>query len=939
MEKTYNFRDFEEKIHALWDDAQVFRPEYHDKDAHSPLQEQKPPFVVVMPPPNVTGVLHMGHALNNSIQDILLRYYRMQGHRALWVPGSDHAGIATQQVVERQLAKEGKHRNDIGREAFIERTWKVAHTNKKKIIQQLRSLGISCDWSRECFTLDDSLSTAVREVFVQLYEKGLIYRSSYLVNWSVGAGTALSDDEVEYKEVQGKLYWITYPYVEGEGGITVATTRPETMFGDTAIAVHPADTRYAAMVGKQVYLPLTDKKIPIIADEHVDAEFGTGALKVTPGHSMDDYEISKRHTIECVNILNLDGSLNEEVPEKYQGISVHKARNIVAQDLAEQGFLQKTQEHVHQVGHCYRTGVPIEPLLSTQWFVRMKTLAKKALDALYNGDIHFYPKHWENTYIHWMKHIRDWCISRQLWWGHRIPVWYDDDSGEMLVSREDPTTLPENQGRNLRQDTDVLDTWFSSWLWPFTVLGWPQKTDELAHFYPTTTLVTAYDIIFFWVARMVMAGLEFTHTVPFKHIFIHGIVRDDKGRKMSKSLGNGIDPLEIISEFGADSLKFTLAFLCKLGGDLPLNKDSFQLGSRFANKVWNASRYLLMNVKDCTIHDCKHISFRSAEQWIVYKLHQAQHNIQRAMKQYRIDDAAHIAYEYFWWDFCDWYIEISKIGLQQKQDTASNTTDESLDNSKHTKHTIETIAEKDRVASFLVWILEENIALLHPFMPFITEEIYQQLKTIHPTQSALLSGKLVHDSLLDSISEKQCSLSYTSDDLSGISAAKQKALEINARNFALLQELVRGVRTLRSEFNLSPKLRIGFHVQVESAEQLQYIQEQRHIIHHLCGADETSIESESASQQGIGIAGRGFVCTVFIAEHIDIQEELINIARKQKKLQNTLAPKKKMLESEQFLSKAKPEYRESIIREVQDIEKQLQNSIHIEQELRTMITK
>ena len=931
MEKTYKFKNFEEKIHALWDNAQVFRFEYYEKSIVSSSKKQEHPFVVVMPPPNVTGVLHMGHALNNSIQDILVRYYRMQRHPVLWVPGSDHAGIATQQVVERQLAKEGKHRQDIGREAFIERTWKVAHTNKQSIMQQLRRLGISCDWNRECFTLDESLSKAVREVFVQLYEKGLIYRSSYLINWSVGAGTALSDDEVEYKELHGKIYWITYPYVEGKGGITVATTRPETMFGDTAIAVNPSDERYISMVGKHVYLPLTDKKIPIIADEHVDIAFGTGALKVTPGHSFDDYEISKRHDIECINILNLDGSLNEEVPKKYQGILVQDARKIVAEDLSKQGFLEKTQEHVHQVGHCYRTGVPIEPLLSTQWFVRMEKLAKKALEVLHNGNIQFHPKHWENTYIHWMKNIRDWCISRQLWWGHRIPVWYDDDTGEMIVSREDPTILPENKGRNLRQDEDVLDTWFSSWLWPFTVFGWPQKTDDMARFYPTTTLVTAYDIIFFWVARMVMAGLEFTHEVPFKHIFIHGLVRDDKGRKMSKSLGNGIDPLEIINEFGVDSLRFTLAFLCKLGRDIPINKDNFQLGSHFANKLWNASRYLLMNIQECTLYDIKHISLCSAEQWIVYKLKKAQNNIQKAMQQYRIDDAAHIVYEYFWWDFCDWYIEISKIGLQQKQNTTVHNQDISSSQNKDTNKN--TIVEKDRIASFLIWILEENLALLHPFMPFITEEIYQQLQNVYKTQYSLLSGKKVTCSLFDNLSEKQCNIQTSLDNVQN---SKQQALEINAQNFSLLQDLVREVRTLRSEFNLSPKLKINFHVWVENTKLLQYLQEQQHIIQYLCGAEAINIEQKNTTKKGIVITGRGFVCNVFVEEHINIQEELLNVERKRKKLQNALAPKKKMLESDQFRAKAKQEYIETITKEVQEFEKQLHSIDTIEKELRGM---
>lgn len=901
MDTRYNFKEFESRINERWQQAGVFRPEYLAK--HHSEKESQNPFVIVIPPPNVTGVLHMGHALNNSIQDLLVRYYRMQGRPALWVPGTDHAGIATQQVVERELASEGTSRQELGREAFLRRTRELAIKNKKKIIQQLNSLGVSCDWSRERFTLDETLSAAVREVFVRLYEKGLVYRSEYLINWSVGAGTALSDDEVEYREVEGTLYWIHYPFAQDEGGITVATTRPETMLGDTAVAVNPHDERYKEVVGKLVSLPLTDRKIPVIADAHVDADFGTGALKVTPGHAVQDYEIFKRHNIECLNILNYDGSLNANVPPQYRGLPVSKARKVIAAALEEGGYLRKTEPHLHQVGHCYRTATPVEPMLSTQWFVRMETLAEKALDALKTGKIRFYPKRWENTYIHWMRNIRDWCISRQLWWGHRIPVWYDDATGEVIVSRDDPSTLEAHRGKKLRQDEDVLDTWFSSWLWPFTVFGWPEKREDASRFYPTSTLVTAYDIIFFWVARMVMAGLEFTHQVPFRDIFIHGLVRDEKGRKMSKSLGNGIDPLAMVEKYGADALKFTLAFLCKLGGDLPVKEENFQLGSRFANKIWNASRYLLLNLQGLAAAPLSHVMYRSAEKWILYRLALAHSRIQEAMAQYRIDDAAHIVYEYFWWDFCDWYIEISKIDIYSNDEQT-----------------------RAGIAAFLIYMLEENLKLLHPFLPFITEELYSHLNKIRGRESALLSGQRLEGCPFDIIPAAQ--LQNPND--------REGELKKNAELFLRLQDLVRGMRTLRSEFSLSPKMSIAFYVQAEEDGFLKYLQTQETILRQLTHAASLNIGSAAAEKKGIGVAGRGFLCTVYIAEHIDIGEEEKNIARKKEKLSKKLEQQKKQLANEAFLQKAKPNYVEKIRAELFENQKHIDSLCQIERDLREL---
>ncbi|MFA6646223.1 MAG: valine--tRNA ligase, partial [Sphaerochaetaceae bacterium] len=587
LEKSYNPKDFEDRIYADWKTNGCFLPK----------EGKSPSFTIVMPPPNVTGILHMGHALNILLQDTIVRYWRMHGRPTLWVPGTDHAGIATQNIVERQLAAKGLTRQELGRERFLEETWKVKERHHAIIANQLEKIGSSCDWSRERFTMDEGLSQAVRESFVTLYERGLIYKGNYLVNYCTHCGTALADDEVEYKNLPGKLYQVTYPYAEGEGSIMVATTRPETMFGDVAVAVNPEDERYKDLLGKSVILPLANKPIPIIADSYVDMEFGTGMVKITPAHDPNDWEIGQRHSLEIVNILNSDGTLNENVPTPYQAMDVLSARAKVVEDLQAGGYLVGVKEHNHDVGHCYRCSSVIEPYLSEQWFVAMRGMADKALAAWRNGEISFYAKRWENTYNHWLENIRPWCISRQLWWGHRIPVWYCSDCNHMMVERNDPTHCTQCGSSHIVQETDVLDTWFSSWLWPFSTLGWPQETDDLKNFFPTSTLVTGYDIIFFWVSRMIMASLEFLGEVPFKDIYITGLVRDKQGRKMSKSLGNGIDPLEVVDLYGADAMKFTLCYMAAQGQDLLIDMESFKLGSRFANKMWNATRFLLMNLE------------------------------------------------------------------------------------------------------------------------------------------------------------------------------------------------------------------------------------------------------------------------------------------------------------------------------------------------------
>ena len=735
LEKAYNPKSFEDRVYKDWEESGSFKP-LSDKN---PLEAAgRPNFTVVIPPPNVTGVLHMGHGLNNTLQDIVVRYHRMKGDNTLWLPGTDHAGIATQNVVERRLKKEGLRRQDLGRDKFLEKTWEVKREHHSIISNQQRRLGNSVDWSRERFTLDEGLSKAVREVFVTLYERNLIYRGNYLVNWCPSCGTALADDEVEHEDTAGAMYHMYYEIADGSsipavtledgtvfpGGnrIEIATTRPETLFGDTAVAVHPDDPRYKALVGKKVRLALTDREIPVVADSYVDRAFGTGVVKITPAHDPNDWEVGKRCGLDILNILNPDGTLNENVPEKYRGLSCKEARKTVVEDLISAGLFKEEEKITHSVGHCYRCHSVVEPYLSTQWFVRMKPMAEKALKAWKEGKIVFYPKKWENTYSHWMENIRDWCISRQLWWGHRIPVWYCQECGKMIVSREDPQNCPDcKAGKDkLQQDPDVLDTWFSSWLWPFSTLGWPEDTADLKTFYPTTALVTAYDIIFFWVSRMIMAGLEFTGKVPFRDINMHGLVRDKQGRKMSKSLGNGLDPLEIIDEYGADALKYTLAFMCAQGQDVLIDKDSFKLGSRFANKIWNASRYILGNLEGRELRAVSRTELKELDLWIINRLNLAAKNTASALESYRYNDAAQTVYEYFWNDFCDWYVEATKLSFKNGDE-----------------------AEKDRAVSVLLNVLEESLRLLHPLLPFVTEEIYRFLP-----ENCVTGGKKKADKLI-----------------------------------------------------------------------------------------------------------------------------------------------------------------------------------------------
>ena len=846
LEKAYNPKDFEDRIYSQWVEKGFFKPA---SDSDSPVHSQKKSnikYTVVIPPPNVTGVLHMGHGLNNTLQDVVVRYHRMKGDDTLWIPGTDHAGIATQNVVERALKKEGKTRNDLGREKFIERTWEVTHDHHDTIVKQQKKLGNSVDWSRERFTYDEGLSKAVRDVFVTLYERGLMYKGQRLVNWCPRCGTALADDEVDHVDTQGAMYHLFYEYADGSGKIEVATTRPETFFGDTAVAVNPDDERYKALVGKTLKLPLTGKEIPIIADSYVDKEFGTGMVKITPAHDPNDWEVGKRHNLEVVNLLNPDGTINDNVPEKYRGLRCDQARKLVIEDLTEAGLFNCEEKMTHSVGHCYRCKTVVEPYLSYQWFVKMKPLAEKALKAWRDGEIVFYPRKWENTYTHWMENIRDWCVSRQIWWGHRIPAWYCE-CGETIVSREDVTKCPKCGSTNVKQDPDVLDTWFSSWLWPFSTLGWPENTQDLANFYPTTALVTAYDIIFFWVSRMIMAGLEFTGKAPFHDIYIHGLVRDKQGRKMSKSLGNGIDPLEIIEQYGADALKFTLSFLCAQGQDILIDNESFKMGSKFCNKVWNASRYILGNLEGRNLIPVKDSDLNELDKWIFTELNKAAKNAREALDSYRYNDAASAVYEYFWYNFCDWYVEATKLSFWHGDDH-----------------------EKDRAVSVLLNVLEESLRLLHPFIPFVTEEIYSKLPRAEIIENRKKAGE---QKIMSNETYSDLLVAAPYPDF----AAGRENADVTAR-FDSLQDIIRSVRGLRNECGVNPadKINLALHIVKGSAAEVS--REKVEMIQLLAGLSKVEFVEEKPAKS-IGTVGTGFEAFILLDENINQEQLLVHFQK------------------------------------------------------------
>ena len=794
LARVYSPADVESKWYSHWEKSGFFR---------GTVNPGKQPYAVVIPPPNITGVLHMGHILNNALQDALVRYKRMTGYEACWIPGTDHAGIATQNVVEKSLAREGKNRHDLGREKFIELVWNWRKQYGGVIIRQLRTLGSSCDWEREKFTMDETLSAAVREVFVRLYEDGLIYRGKYIVNWCPKDHTAISDDEVTYSEQQGKLYYIKYPIddeTEGEGAIgyaTVATTRPETMLGDVAIAVNPNDKRYIRLIGKTAVLPLVNREIPIIADDYVDSSFGTGMVKITPAHDPNDFWIGQRHNLPQVNIFDVSAKLNDQVPEKYRGMDRYEARKLIVADLQAKGLLDRIEDHANSIGRCYRCDTVIEPYLSDQWFVRMKPLAEPALKVVEDGLITFYPDRWVKVYEHWMLNIRDWCISRQLWWGHRIPVWYCVGDSHCtlecknpIVSRTAPERCPHCGSTNLRQDEDVLDTWFSSWLWPFSVHNWPQQEKygtgaDLTYFYPTDTLVTAPEIIFFWVARMIMAGLKFGPTftgshdpaknIPFKSVYFTSIVRDDKGRKMSKSLGNSPEPLDLIKEYGADAVRFTILYLAPIGQDIIYSSDKNELGRNFANKIWNAGRFLLMN-RDQTGEAAKTSDFNLdhcdlADRWILSRFHSTTKEIVSALGSYEMSKVSKTIYDFFWHDYCDWYVEMVKSRLRGDEPAAA----------------------KQAVISRALDIYDGALRLLHPLMPFVTEELWQNIRP-----------RAAHETIMRS------QIFKTDDRLIDKDVEKE---------MTFIQSVIESVRNIRGEMGIPPSREISLIMKLGESRQ------------------------------------------------------------------------------------------------------------------------
>lgn len=694
---TYNPHDFEEKIYKEWIDKKYFEAK---------IDKKKQPFTIVIPPPNITGQLHMGHALNNSIQDTIIRYKRMQGFSALWLPGTDHASIATEVKIVDKMKEEGLSKDDVGRDGFLERAWAWKEQYGGRIVEQLKRLGSSCDWSREAFTMDDKCSSAVKHVFVNLYNKGLIYKGDRIINWCPSCCTALSDAEVEYEESDGFLWHIRYPYADGSGEIIVATTRPETMLGDIAVAVNPKDERYSASVGKQLILPLCDKLIPIIADNYVESDFGSGAVKITPAHDPNDFEVGARHNLEVIRVMNDDGTMNE-LAGKYAGMDRLEARKAIVSDLETQGYMVKIEPYKHNVGECYRCKSIVEPIVSKQWFVKMKPLAKPAIDAVKRKKVEIMPENFSKIYFNWMENIKDWCISRQLWWGHRIPAFYCKHCGNMMVSEHEITQCDKCGNTEIYQDEDVLDTWFSSALWPFSTLGYPQKTDDLNYFYPTSLLVTAYDIIFFWVARMIFSGIEHMGEPPFPEVLIHGIVRDKFGKKMSKSLGNGIDPLEVIDEYGADSLRLSLLMGISVGGDTRYFEEKVIGCRNFLNKVWNASRFVIMNCEGIKIKEIGMFRLTHADKWILSKLNNVVKTAAKCMDKYDLGLACTKIHEFVLNDFCDWYIELSKVELNSGN-----------------------ALRRDNTASVLMYVLKNMLKLLHPFAPFITEEIYSNLKGV-----------------------------------------------------------------------------------------------------------------------------------------------------------------------------------------------------------------
>lgn len=822
MAKTYDPSLVEGKWYRYWEENGFF---------HDQVEKGKPAFSIVMPPPNVTGALHLGHAMDGTIQDILTRYKRMRGFNTLWLPGTDHAGIATQAKVEGQLAQEGTNRHELGRGKFLERVWEWKKQYGGRITQQLRRLGSSCDWERERFTMDEGCSRAVREAFVDLYNKGLIYRGNYIINWCPKCHTTISDIEVEHVDHEGNLYHLRYPVKDSDQGLIVATTRPETMLGDTAVAVHPDDERYKHLVGKTLILPLVDREIPIIADEYVDREFGTGAVKITPAHDPNDFEVGLRHHLPQITVLDNEAKMNENAG-KYRGMDRYDARKAVVNDLKTAGVLVKIEVHAHAVGECYRCSSVIEPMVSKQWFVKMEPLAEPALDVVRDGRLEFVPDRFDKIYLGWMENIRDWCISRQLWWGHRIPVWYCEDCGKEICAKETPTTCPAcGAGADrLKQDPDVLDTWFSSGLWPFSTMGWPNKTPELEQFYPTTVLVTGRDIIFFWVARMIFMALEFMKEVPFPKVMIHGLVLDAQGRKMSKSLGNGVDPIEVIEQYGADTLRFMLITGNTPGNDLRFHPERLEATRNFSNKIWNASRFVLLNLADYSEGPRGELTL--ADRWILSRYASTIENTTQALENFDLGEAGRLLYEFIWSEFCDWYIELTKPRLYNKEEVSA-------------RHTAQSV---------LLEVLQGTLKLLHPYMPFLTEEIWHNL----PSQNESIMMQAWPQ----------------------VPEYKDTAAE---RNMTLLMEVIKSVRNIRAEMKVAPGQKVEIILLAPDPVQFAVLEDGKADILKLAGGAKVDLFDHLAEKpsQSAGAVLEGVEVYLPIKGLMDLDKE---IARLEKEL-------------------------------------------------------
>jgi len=851
MSKTYCAAEIEERLYDWWESEGFFRPIENPDMA---------PFVISMPPPNVTGILHLGHAITTAVEDALIRYHRLKGDPTLWVPGSDHAGIATQNVVERELAKDDLTRHDLGREKFVERTWEWKHVYHKRISEQQRRLGGSCDWERERFTLDEGLSRAVREAFVRLYEDDLIYRGAYLVNWCPRCGTAISDLEVEHEDKASHLWYVRYWTEDGARSITVATTRPETILGDTAVAVHPEDERYADVVGMKVRLPAVDRLIPIVADEAVDREFGTGAVKVTPAHDPTDYEIGRRHRLASIDVMNADMTMNAHAGP-YEGLDRFECRKRLVEDLSRQDDLVKIEDHNHSVGHCQRCATIVEPRISTQWFVRVAPLAEPALEAVRDGRIRIVPERFEKIYANWMENIRDWCISRQLWWGHRIPVWYCDACGAEICGREDPTSCPECGSSTIRQDEDVLDTWFSSGLWPFSTLGWPDETPDLARYYPTTVMETGYDIIFFWVARMIMLGMRMTGEVPFSTVYLHGLVRNEKGKKISKSMVDAwrYDPLVIIDEYGQDALRFTLLTGSTPGNDMKLAPSRVEANRNFCNKIWQASRFVLANLGDAPDRYAADgqpldpaVFGDPSDRWIISRFHQVVGEATRLFEAFQLGEAGRQVYEFLWGEYCDWYIEMSKPRLRAGD------------------------AGAEAARQVLVYVLDGCLRLLHPYMPFVTEAIWQYL----PHQGEAL--------IVASWPESGASDAQAVEQMSG------------------LMELIRVIRNARSENDVEPGRKIA--AIVCGGEQLAFLQGQKATLSLLARIDpqKLTLQAQVAtpSDKALTLVVAGYTCYLPLADLVDLDKERQRLQKEIDQVTAEIARSEKLLANQGFVAKA-----------------------------------